>query len=216
VSDFEWPADLLPDRVSFYLQPHTGGTESPFSRSTKVYGLASPRWVASLSITAPYSGDLWNGTDSDWGERIDALVAQLQGRLNRIQLWDFRRPGAAKAFTNADVAAGTNVMTLVGAAPAGIRKGQYLGGDGRPHIITALEVSGSDLVATVSPHFESDIAAGSAIFERVSGFFRLTTDDAGSNPSSAADMTTYSFDFVEDWGPSSDVVYESEIVTFSG
>jgi hypothetical protein len=36
VSDYDWPDDLVPYAVEFRLQPHTGGTESPFRRTTKV------------------------------------------------------------------------------------------------------------------------------------------------------------------------------------
>lgn len=216
MADYDWPADIVPFQVSFYLQPHTGGTESPFTRQTKVYGLSSPRWVCRISLRSPDSADRWGSDYAEWGERIDAFLASLEGRLNRVALYDFRRPGRVPAFGNSAVTAGTNTITLTGASTGDIRVGEYAGGDGRPHIITALEVSGSDLIATVKPHWESDIAVDEATFERVSGFFRLTSDDAGANPSSVGDLTQYDLDFVEDWGPSTDVIYEGETVTYSG
>lgn len=216
MSDYDWPDDLVPYAVSFYLQPHTGGTESPFTRQTKVYGLSSPRWVCRISLRAPDSADRWGSDYAEWGERIDAFLASLEGRLNRVRIWDFRRPGRTPAFGNAAATAGTNTITLTGASSGDIRVGQYLGGDGRPHIITALGVSGSDLVATVRPHWETDIAIDAAIFEQVSGFFRLTSDDAGQNASAAGELTQYDLEFVEDWGPSTDVIYEGTAVTYSG
>jgi hypothetical protein len=215
MTDFTWPSDIVPFDVSFYLEPHTGGTESPFSRKSKLYGLSKPRWVCSMRLRAPDSNDRWGGTKGAWGERIDAFLADLEGRLNRVQLFDFRRRGRAPTFTNAPATAGTNTMTLTGAAPAKIRVGEYIGGDGRPHTITTLTVSGSDLLATVKPYFESDIAGGAATFQNVTGFFRLTSDDAGQNSSPVGALTEYQLDFVEDDFPTVDVTYSGSIVTYT-
>lgn len=216
MADYDWPADIVPFQQTFYLQPHTGGTESPFTRQTKVYGLSSPRWVCRISLRAPDSADRWGGAYAEWGERIDAFLATMDGRLNRVRLWDFRRPGRAAVFGNAATTAGSNTITLIGASTGDIRVGEYIGGDGRPHIITSLTVSGSDLIATVKPHWESVVAVDAATFENVSGYFRLTSDDAGQNPSSVGELTGYDLELVEDWGPSSDIVFESAPVTFSG
>jgi hypothetical protein len=216
MSDYSWPADIVPHQQTFFLQPHTGGSQSPFSRQSKIYVLSKPLWLCRMSLRAPPSAERWRGGPAAWGERIDAFLAQIQGRANRVELWDFRRPGKARPFTNAPVLAGTKTMTLIGAAPGSIRVGEYIGGDGRPHIITALETSGDDLVATVAPHFAIDIEAGAATFVRASGFFRLETDDAGHNPTEVGSLTTYGLDFIEDPGPSADIIYESETVTYSG
>lgn len=215
MTDYTWPDDLVPYATSFYLQAHTGGSESPFTRQTKVYGLSQPRWVASLRFRAPASADWWGGDQNEWGERLDALLVKLDGRLNRVQLWDFRREGRSPSFSNGAVTAGTNTITLTGASVGDIRVGEYVGGDGRPHIITDLSVSGSDLIATVRPYWESDIAIGDAIFQNVSGYFRLTSDDAGQNGASVGELTDYTLDFVEDWGPSVDVTYSGDIVTYT-
>jgi hypothetical protein len=194
----EWPDDIVPYAQSFYLQPHTGGSESPFSRVTKVYGLAAPRWVTRIALRAAWNADRFGGTMAEWGERIDALIASLKGRQEPIRLWDFRRPGESKAFTNAAASQGDTAITFVGAAPTEIRVGQYFGGDGRPHIVTALAVSGSDLVATFEPPLMGDLAAGQATFEKVSGLFRLTSDDAGDNMTNVEELTEYTLEFTED------------------
>jgi hypothetical protein len=216
LTDYVWPSDLVPYAVSFYLQPHTGGSESPFTRQTKIYGMSAPRWVCSMQLRAPDSYDRWGGAYGAWGERMDAFLAKLEGRANRVQLWDFRRPGRSPLFSNSAVVAGADTITLTGATTSEIRVGEYIGGDGRPHIITDLTVAGADLTAKVRPHFEDAIAGGAATYENVSGFFRLTTDDAGHNPSTIGELTDYQLEFVEDWGPSVDVIYESETVTYSG
>jgi hypothetical protein len=216
MADFDWPADIIPFSCMFYLQPHTGGTESPFTRQTKVYGLSAPRWVARISLRAPDSADRWGGDYAEWGERIDAFLDKLEGRLNRVLLWDFRRPGRAPTFGNTAATEGTSTITLTGASAGDIRVGEYIGGDGRPHRISDLVVSGSDLIATVKPHWETDIALGGATFERVAGYFRLTSDDAGGNLSSVGELTQYDLEFVEDWGQPAEVIYEGQAVTFRG
>lgn len=214
MTDYAWPDDIVPYGVSFYLQAHSGGSESPFNRQTKVYGLSKPRWVCSFRLRAPDSSDRWEGPIAAWGERVDAFLAQLDGRANRVALWDFRRPGSPRSFSNGAASAATNTMTLTGASPGDIRVGEYIGGDGRPHIITSLQVSGSDLIAKVRPYFEADIAIGGAVFETVNGFFRMVSDDAPQNGGTVTDLTEYGLDFVEDWGPSVDVTFNGNTVTY--
>lgn len=89
MADMDWPAGLAPYRVMFYLQPHIGGSESPLTRVRKVYGLSSPRWIARMSFRAGYDGETGIGA---WGGQLDALIAEMEGGLNRVRLWDFRRP----------------------------------------------------------------------------------------------------------------------------
>lgn len=198
MTDYTWPEDIVPYAQSFYLQPHTGGTESPFSRVTKVYGLSAPRWVCKIALRAPDSADTWGGPFATWGEQIDAFLAQLKGRQNRVWLFDFRRPGGAPTFGNSAASPGDTAMTLTGASLGDIRVGEYFGGDGRPHIITGLSVSGSDLIATFEPPLVSTIFADGATFEKVSGIFRLTSDDAGDNMNEVGSLIGYNLEFVED------------------
>ena len=87
--DFQWPADLSPFRVSFYLQPHVGGTESPLTRTRKTYGLSAPRWVCKMAFRGGWDGVA--GYEA-YGPRLDAFIAQMEGGLNRVALWDFWRP----------------------------------------------------------------------------------------------------------------------------
>lgn len=198
MTDFDWPDDIIPFDVTFYLQPHSGGSESPFSRTSKIYGLSAPRWVCQISVRGGDSGKWGADGKALWGQRLDAFLAKVKGRQNRVRLWDFRRPGEAKAFTNALAARESNTITLTGASPGDIGVGDYIGGDGRPHIITDLEDVGSDLVATVEPPFVEEMGVGKATYERSSGYFRLVSDDAGSNASPVGQHTTYNLSFVED------------------
>lgn len=202
MTDYVWPGDLIPFEQSFWLQPHSGGSESPFSRQGKVYGLSAPRWMTSISLRAPDSADRWSSDYATWGERIDAFLDQLRGRQNRVLLWDFRRPGRVPAFVNAAVSAGAATMTLTGAALGDIRVGEFLGGDGRPHRVVDVQASGSNLVVTVEPPFSEDIAAGAAYFQNVGAYFRLADDDSAQNGSAVGELTQYGLSFVEDLGTS--------------
>lgn len=89
MADIEWPTDLAPFRVAFYLRPHVGGVESPLTRTRKTYLLSKPVWVCRLSFRAG-----WDGTEDEgaMGGRLDSLIVQMQGGFNRVLLWDFRRP----------------------------------------------------------------------------------------------------------------------------
>lgn len=89
MADLTWPSDLSPFRVSFYLQPHVGGTESPITRTRKTYGLSAPRWVCKMAFRGGYDG--FEG-HAAYGPRLDAFIAEMEGGLNRVALWDFRRP----------------------------------------------------------------------------------------------------------------------------
>ena len=87
--DLVWPDDLRPFRVSFYLQPHTGGSESPLTRTRKTYGLSAPRWICRMTFRGGYDG--FDGYAA-YGPRLDAFIAQMKGGQNRVAIWDFRRP----------------------------------------------------------------------------------------------------------------------------
>lgn len=87
--DLVWPDGLAPYRVMHYLQPHVGGAESPITRTRKVYGLSAPRWINRMTFRTGYDGVDGVGA---WGGLLDALIMEMQGGLNPIALWDFRRP----------------------------------------------------------------------------------------------------------------------------
>ncbi len=164
MSDFIWPEDLVPSGSSFKLQPHTGGSESPFTRQSKIYGLSAPRWTCSLSF------------------RVLRGSRFAEGK-------------------------GDTEITITGMPPGSlIYAGDYIGGDGRPHVIrddglnaivASADASGQ---ATVSfePPLAAPVAADSVVFERVSAMFRLASDDAGDNFNEAGQLAAYSLQFVED------------------
>jgi hypothetical protein len=203
MTDYVWPYDLVPYAQSFYLQPHTGGTESPFSRQTKVYGLSAPRWVCSMSFRGGFDGTL---DQAAFGPRLDALITKLKGRQNRIAIYDFRRPlirtkDWVLTASNEAAALGATSMVITGLAEnSKIHAGDYLGGDGRPHIITDDAVCNSLGKATVTfePPLVGAIAAGDAVFGNPTGLFRLVDDDAGQNGVAVGELVNMALNFVED------------------
>jgi hypothetical protein len=205
LTDYVWPDDLVPYAVSFYLQPHTGGSESPFSRVSKTYGLSAPRWVCRMELRGGDSSHWGNGPHARAGPRLDAFIASLKGRENRVALYDFRRErmwdGTPYGASNLAASAGDTSLTLTGLDEGRlIRAGDYIGGDGRPHLITEDAMAGSDGQATVyfQPPLAIDLAVGDVVTFRVAGTFRLTSDDAGDNASQVGDLAVYSLEFVED------------------
>lgn len=237
MADYPWPDDLAPFAQSFYLQPHVGGSESPFTRQRKVYGLSAPRWVTRLSFRGGYDN---GGSLRDVGGRLDALLVKLQGGVNRALVWDFRRPrwtgpglslaeytaqfegqeftfDQGETFTLAEVfvipavttepvsqaaSAGATEMTFSGFEWSALifKPGDYIGGDGRAHIVLEPAYSNDDgeVTVTFSPPLAADVPAGQGLVEQVTSPFRLISDDAGANMAAVGDAVSYDFELVED------------------
>lgn len=211
MTDYTWPDDLEPSGSSFWLQPHTGGSESPFSRQSKIYGLSAPRWMCSLSFRA-VRGSRWGRGKHVLGARLDSILTQLRGRTNRISIWDFDYPQPRGLLGYAGVgntaaSAGATSITLTGLAPGSqVFTGDYVGGDGRPHQIVSPDfgvvagtVDGSGHVTvSIWPPLSANIALNAATFRKVTAMFRLASDDLGDNFNEADQVLPYSLQFVED------------------
>jgi hypothetical protein len=202
MADYLWPSGLAPRAVSYYLQPHTGGTASPFSRVTKTYELSAPLWVCRMSFFGGYNGK--SGVQA-FGAVLDALFARLRGRANRIGVYDFRRPTMRDANTSAAgnlaASAGSFSMTITGLDPgASLLAGDYIGGDGRPHILVADAVADGSGQATVffEPALRAAVGANAAVFGNPVGWFRLQSEDTGANPVQVGEGVSYDLDLLED------------------
>jgi hypothetical protein len=221
VVDIAWPADLLPYKVAFYLQPHVGGQESPLTRTRKTYGLSAPRWLARLMFRAGYDGAPLLGDPQGFGSRLDALIADLEGGLNIAVFHDFRRPRPVQrlsvtgALTAEAASAGATAITVSGFAPNGVALsvGDPIGGDGRPHIVShAATIAAGGIVSGagslmanqagkavigIKPPLSAPIAAGTALRWPVTGRFELTSEDAGANETEVGGVTEYTLEFRE-------------------
>lgn len=220
--DLPWPADLMPYKVAFYLQAHVGRSESPQSRVMKTYELSAPRWIARLSFRAGYAGAPLLGDPDGFGARLDGLIADLRGGANKAVFHDFRRPGplqprmvmSALTFDAAPRGARFVVVRGLRAGSVAASVGDYIGGDGRPHLVSAAATiaaggvvsgAGSVLVTAdgaarigINPPLSSPIVAGTALPPYATGRFQLISDDAGENESEVGQPTEYVLDFVED------------------
>lgn len=233
MTDYTLP--VVPYSQSFWLQPHVGRSESPFTRQQKIYELSAPRWATRLSFRGGYDNA---GGLRDVGGKVDALIAQLNGGANRLLVYDYRRStrtgsgetledsglvGTLDGFTDGTVfddgfgfivtwaggppvsvaaLAGAVTMKWNGFAALGeaFKPGDYVGGDGRAHIVTEAATAAGDGSATVTfkPPLAADVAAGDGIFEEVTSPFRLVSDDAGSNQVEVGAAVVYDFELVED------------------
>ena len=219
--DIVWPADLMPYKVAFYLQPHVGGQESPITRTRKTYGLSAPRWLARLTFRAGYDAVPRFGDPAGFGARLDGLIADLEGGLNIAVFHDFRRPRPLRPVSVTgplifDAApAGATAVTVRGLAPGGfaLSVGDYVGGDGRPHLVShaatiaaggVVSGAGSIMVDStgaavvgIKPPLSAPISAGTPVRWPVTGRFELTSEDAGANETEVGGVTEYVLEFRE-------------------
>lgn len=204
MADFDWPADLVPFAQTFFLQPHVVRSVSPFTRQQKVYGLSAPLWMCRMSFRGGYNGR--RGAEA-YGPRLDAFLAKLKGGENRVAIHDFRRPemrGRAwsHSASNALATSGATSLVITGISPHGetALAGDYVGGDGRPHIILddARADDSGEAMVTFEPPLSADIVAGGAVFGNPTGWFRLTSDDAGANGVEVGQAAMFDLEFIED------------------
>lgn len=222
MSDYTWPDGLAPFGQSFWLQPHVGRSESPFTRQQKIYALSAPRWVTRLAVRGGYRGLGLRGK----GAALDAFLAKLDGGVNRALIYDFRRPGSSVSLTiyafddgtffddgtgfeddlifgtNDAAAQGATTFRLTGCAPGTslFLAGDYVGGDGRAHIVlddVESDASGNAFV-NFTPALSAAVAAGAWTYTEVTSPFRLVADDAGSNLAEVGGLETLDLEFVED------------------
>lgn len=207
MTDFVWPDDLPPYAMSFYLQPHTGRSISPFTRQQKIYELSAPMWLCRMSFRGGYSG---KKKQAAFGARLDAFLAELRGGANRVEIYDFRRPklrGSNGGWSIGNEAAAAGATTMVatgfGARALAFMPGDYVGGDGRIHIVkesTGLIYADADGEATVSfwPPLSSAVAEDAGVFGNPTSMFRLVDDDAGANGVEVGQLVNFDIALIED------------------
>ena len=219
MADYTWPEDLVPFAMAFYLRPHSGGSESPFTREAKVYGLSAPQWVCRMQFRGGYSGS--DGLEA-YGPRLDAMIAKLRGRQKTVALWDVRREtfrNSSAAPGNEAALAGASTITLTGLdVGSTVYEGDYLGGDGRPHIIledVVADVNG-EAVVSFAPPLADDIATDAVVLGNPTGTFRLTSDDAGDNMVETGQAAVYGLEFTEDLMGPVELIYDGDPLTYTG
>lgn len=223
MAEIAWPEGLSPYKVAFYLQPHVGGQESPLTRTRKTYGLSAPRWIARLTFRAGHGYDREGqkfgprGDDASFfAARLDAFIAEMEGGLNCVRFHDFRRPVPqsylteySPAMTVEAVDAGESTIVINRAeGEIGPSIGDYVGGDGRPHIVTSvspkwgsmMSVGGADgkIIIGFKPPLSAAIIADAALeIGPVTALFQLTSEDAGQNEGEVGAPIEYVLEFME-------------------
>lgn len=225
MADIAWPDGLVPYKTMFYLQPHVGGQESPLTRTRKVYGLSAPRWIAKLTFRAGHGGEgvgLSSGPRCDnpsfYAAVLDAFIADMEGGLYLTRFHDFRRPRPQHFLTNYAVPATIAVTAPVGATEVSVQVGEgnigpsigdYIGGDGRPHIVTGFSPKVASMTSIgpesgivtlrFKPPLSAPLVAGSALeIGPVTARFRLTVETAGENDAEVGQPVEYVLEFSEE------------------
>lgn len=210
MTDYTWPADLTPRAQTFYLRTHTSRTLSPLTRTQKVYELTRPMWMTTMTFRGGYAGVPGRngiGRHSDFGPRLDVMLAKLRGGANRVAIYDFFRPrmrgsNDGHSLTNDAITAGDTDITVGGFVPNAVafREGDYVGGDGRPHYVmeTVFADASGDATATVYPPWEGNVAGGAAVYGNAPGWFRLTEDTFGATEMMPGQPAEYRLEFMED------------------
>jgi hypothetical protein len=104
--------------------------------------------------------------------------------------------------TNEAAKRGASEMAFVGFKPGErvFLDGDYIGGDGRPHIVLrpgAVADANGRAVVRFTPPLDYDVPAGRAITMQPTGRFQLLSDDAGANETAVGEATEYTLDFIE-------------------
>ncbi|WBH17050.1 hypothetical protein [Sphingomonas radiodurans] len=150
------------------------------------------------------------------------MIADLEGGLNIAVFHDFRRPvplgrmSLISAPTVAEATAvGSSSIKVGGFAPGApaLCVGDYIGGDGRPHLVSrAMTIAAGGVVAGAGtivadasgaatigfkPPLSAAVEAGTVLTWPVTGRFELISEDAGANETGVGGISEYVLDFVE-------------------
>lgn len=126
-STIDWPDALRPASVAWGLFVPQKMGRSTFDGSVQAQTIGTPRWEFTIT-----TGVMRNDELPLW----EAFTDQLDGAVNRVRAWDWRREapiGPAGGTPNVRVAAAGNTLELQGWTPSvtGILKaGSYFGVNG--------------------------------------------------------------------------------------
>lgn len=84
MSDYTWPAAWLPRRFQMVVVANTRDFVSPYTQGMQSTDLLADYFRVQL--------DMVDGNDSVLGGQIEAFFDRLKGSVNRIVLWNLKRP----------------------------------------------------------------------------------------------------------------------------
>jgi hypothetical protein len=87
MTDYTWPADIVPTASEWRLVANTAAFSSPLAGTTRTLARGGDRWACSLQFT--------NLTEAKRA-RLQSFLARLRGQANRVWLWDhaYRKRGS--------------------------------------------------------------------------------------------------------------------------
>ncbi|WP_114393514.1 hypothetical protein [Oleisolibacter albus] len=195
MSDLVWPLDLRPASQEFYIQTLSTVWASPYTGQNQVLERDGARWVSRLTFQR---GD-------PVARQVDALIASLRGPAGTVLVPDWRTPAARGTLAGTPQLAGGSgrSLTVTGFAPGAT--GVLLPGDliqtspGRAHLVTATVNAGPDGGATVpvEPRLREPVAVGPLVTTACRVRMRLSSDDAGRNPTGPPRRTEWSLELFE-------------------
>lgn len=228
MADFDWPADLAPSESEFWLQAHSAATESPFTRQRQVLGRSAPRWMCQMTfrktenyqagridaMLAKLRGQQKTVTLFDWrrpGSTPTNTHNAYALTVPRTRFSDGTMFSDGTQFYIRGLGVPRNIAAASGAASVEMQGcwpgrppldyGAYIGcGDDRCYQVvdyTLADVYGRATV-TIEPALRTNWAADTIQFVQIRAKFRLTSDDAGRNPTSVDRLSTYTLDLAED------------------
>jgi hypothetical protein len=175
---YDWPIALCPATLDWGLVWPQRMGRSAFDGSAQAQTLGPPRWTATMT-----TGPLPRAELPLW----EALVDKLDGAVNRIRIWDHRRPGAVGLSLGTPVvrvaSTGTSVATEGWVANVtGIRKaGDYVGIGINGELKRLVADVNSDALGRATLHFRPPLRAAAdvgmpLVLVRPTARFMMTTE----------------------------------------
>lgn len=195
MTDLVWPLDLRPGSQEFYIQTLSVVWASPYTGQNQVLERDGARWVCRLTFRR---GD-------PLARQVDALIASLHGPAGTVLVPDWRTLAArgTLAGTPQLVGGSGRSLTVAGFAPGAT--GVLLPGDliqtstGRAHLVTAAVNAGPDgmAIVPVEPRLREPVAVGPLVTTACRVRMRLSSDDAGRNPTRPPRRSEWSLELFE-------------------
>jgi hypothetical protein len=190
----DWPVALRPASVDWGLVIPQSLGRSTFDTSTQAQTIGAPRWAFSIT-----TGVLRHDEVPLW----EALVDQLDGAVNRLRCWDWRREapiGVATGTPTVRVSAAGVSLATQGWTPgvAGIlRAGSWVGVNGelkRLSVTADSDASGYATLVLRPPLQAAPLVGTPLVLTKPTALFVMTTQRA-SMPQQGARSTGWTLDF---------------------
>jgi hypothetical protein len=199
------PTTLAVAKVAWSQQRRDMNFSSPFG--SQAVEISTPLWAVTLTSNGMIEKDsgIWK-----------ALLMQLRGRTNQLELWDMTReqPRGTMRGTmtlNVNAAQGAASLDIIAAGQAGttLKAGDMLGlGSGITQqvvmVVADALADGSGLITvSIEAPLRNAFAASSAVtWNKPTALFRSNSSKNGWEMGYGSEMTNFTLDMIEDWRPS--------------